>query len=80
MRLEESVSSVELDEDAADTPYIAGETPAEIEDDFGGAVMSSTDHRTMVFSVERRGSEVYQADVRVEEDFTVFGVPLGESR
>jgi len=41
VRLEESVTSKELDEDASYTPNVARITPAQLQDYFGGAVMSS---------------------------------------
>lgn len=38
--LEKSIAGEELDEDAADRPYVAGERPTHTEDDFGRTVVS----------------------------------------
>ena len=38
--LEQGVSSKELDQDAANTPNIAGEAPSKVQDNLGRSVMS----------------------------------------
>jgi hypothetical protein len=72
--LEEGVAGEELDEDAADAPDVAGEAPAEIEDDLGGAVVAGGDDGGVVLVVEGGGAEVDEADVRVEQDAALAGV------
>lgn len=53
MRLEKGVPSEELHEDATDTPDIAGETPAQIQDDLRGPIVSSGHHRRVILIIER---------------------------
>lgn len=43
VRLEQGISSEELDKDAAYTPDITRETPSKVKYDFGGAVVAGRD-------------------------------------
>jgi hypothetical protein len=49
VRLEERIPREELDKDAADTPYIARERPANAKDDLGGSIMTGGNNRRMIF-------------------------------
>ena len=51
---------VELKDDAADAPDVAGLRPAQLEDDLRGAVVPRRHHRAVVLPVERRRAEVDQ--------------------
>ena len=51
---------VELEDDAADAPDVAGLRPAQLEDDLRGAVVPRRHHRAVVLPVERRRTEVDQ--------------------
>ena len=51
---------VELEDDAADAPDVAGLRPAQLEDDLRRAVVPRRHHRAVVLPVERRRTEVDQ--------------------
>ena len=51
---------VELKDDAADAPDVAGLRPAQLEDDLRGAVVARRHNRAVVLPVERRRAEVDQ--------------------
>ena len=52
--LEERVSGVEFEHDAADAPHVARLRPAQLEDDFRCAVVARRHDRAVVLVVERR--------------------------
>ena len=51
---------VELEDDAADAPDVAGLRPTQLEDNLRGAVVPRRHHRAVVLPVERRRTEVDQ--------------------
>lgn len=65
VRLEESVAGKELYQDATYAPYIARKRPTKVEDDLRSTVVSSRDDRRVVFVVECRRAEVYEANLTV---------------
>lgn len=76
MRLEKSISSEELDEDASYTPDVARERPAKAKDDLRGTVMPGRDHRRMIFILECRRSEINQPDLGVQENPPLVGLSI----
>lgn len=67
MGLEQCVACEELDQNASDTPDVARIRPAEAEDDLGSPVMSGRYDGRMIFVLECSGSEIDEADFRVQE-------------
>lgn len=61
--LKESEASVELEYDAPDGPDVAGVRPAELKDDFGGAVVARRHDRRVVLVVEGRRAKIDQTCV-----------------
>ena len=78
--LKQGVTGEELHKDAADTPYIAGKAPAQVQNDFRSAIMPSANDGTMVFVIKGCGAKVDQADVGIKEDPALFGRSLGQGR
>lgn len=60
--LEEGLSGVELYQDAADAPKVAGVGPAQAEDDFGSAVVTGRDDSGMVLLLKGCAAKVYELD------------------
>ena len=71
MGLEEGVTGIELDQDTANTPDVAGITPAQVEDDFWCTVMPRRDDRRVILIVESGRAKVNQPDLCIEQDFPV---------
>lgn len=65
MSLEQSISREEFHEDTPDTPNIAGETPAQVQDNLGSPVVSRGDHRRVVLIIEGGRPEVDQPDLTI---------------
>jgi len=63
--LEEGVACEELDQNATNAPNIAGERPAESEDDFRGTVVSGRHYRGVVFILESCGTKIDEANLGV---------------
>lgn len=76
MCLEESVSGEKFDQNAADTPNIAGEAPAEIQDDFRRAVVAGRHDGGVVFVVESGRTKIDQSDLTVEENATLPSIAV----
>lgn len=56
--LKEGVSGKELNQYAANAPYVARVAPSKVEDDFRRSVVSCGYHRGMVFVIEGGGPKV----------------------
>lgn len=65
VRLEERHPLVQLKENAADAPDVAGVTPAQLEDHLRRPVVPRTDNRTVVLVVEGGRAKVDQPNGRV---------------
>lgn len=76
MCLEESVSGKEFHQNTADAPNIAGEAPAEVQDDFRRAVVASGHDGGVVFVIKRRRAEINQSDLTVEENSALPGIAI----
>lgn len=74
MCLEKCIAREELHEDTSNTPYIAGKTPAQIQDDLGGPIMPGGDDRGVVFVVKRGRTKINESDLTVEENTPLAGV------
>ena len=66
MRLKESITSVELDEDAANAPNVARIAPSQIENDLRGSVVPCRNDCGMVFVIKCCGSKVDKPNLGVE--------------
>ena len=66
MRLEESITSEELDEDTANAPDIARIAPSQVKYDLRCSVVPRRDDGGVVFVVEGCRSKVNKSDLRVE--------------
>ena len=77
VRLEEGVAGVELDENTADAPDVAGKGPPQTEDDLGGPIMARRHDGRMIFVVKGRGAKIDESDVGTSEDFPLSGTPRG---
>lgn len=69
--LEQSVTSVKLYQDAADAPDVAGIGPAEAEDDLGRPIVTGRHDARVVLVLEGGRTKVDEADLRVEQDFSL---------
>lgn len=58
MCLKEGVTGEELDQDAADAPYVARVAPSKVKDNFRRSVVSGGYHRGMIFVIKGCGPEV----------------------
>ena len=66
MRLEESITSEELDEDAANAPNIAWIAPSQVEYDLRCSVVPCRNDRGVVFVVKGCRSKVDKSDLGVK--------------
>ena len=66
--LEKCIPREELNENAANTPDITGETPAQIENDLRCPVMSSGDNRRVILVIEGGRSKINQSNLTIQED------------
>lgn len=66
--LKESEAGVELEDDATDGPYVAGVRPAELQDDFGRAVVPRRHDRRVVLVIKSRRAEIDQTRIRAAND------------
>ena len=66
MRLEESITSEELDEDAANAPNIAWIAPSQVKYNLRCSVVPCGNDCGVVFIVEGCRSKVDKSDLRVE--------------
>jgi len=55
----------ELVNDASDGPNVAGLTPAQLENDFGGAIVTGGHDRRMMLVIKSRGTEIYEPNATV---------------
>lgn len=69
VRLEQSITGKELNQDTPYTPDITREAPSQIQNDLRCAVVSCGDDGRMVFVIECCRTEIDQADLTVEKDF-----------
>lgn len=74
MGLEECITSEKLHQNAPDAPDVARETPAQVEYDFRGSVVSCGDNRGVVFVVKCSGAKVDEPDLAVEKDSPLSGI------
>jgi len=74
--LEQGDTESELEDDAADTPDVAGLAPAELQDDFWSSVVAGGDYRTVVLVVEGGAAEVDEADGGVLDILDVVAAAL----
>lgn len=74
MCLEKGVSGEELNQDTANTPNITGETPSQVEYNFGGTIVSSRNDRGMILVIEGRRTKVDQSNFAVEKDTPLSSV------
>lgn len=74
--LEQGIASEELDQDAANAPYIARKRPAEAENDFRCSIMASANNRGMIFILEGSGSKVDQPDLGIEKHAPLRCLPV----
>ena len=68
MSLEQSVPCEELDQYTADTPNITRETPAEIQNDLWGPVMSGGNNGRVIFVIEGRRPKINQTNLAVQQN------------
>lgn len=68
--LEQSIAGEELDQDAANAPYVARETPSQAQDYLGCAVVAGRHHARMVFVIKRGRAKIDQTDIGIEQDST----------
>lgn len=68
MRLEERVTCEEFHQDTSDTPYVTWETPAQVEDDLRGPIVSRRHHRGMVFVIEGGRTKINQPNLAIKKD------------
>ena len=80
MGLEESVAREELHKYTPDTPDITGETPAQIQNDFGGAVMPGRHDGRVVFIIEGGGAKINEPDLAIEKDSPLPGTAVNCGR
>lgn len=73
--LEKGITGEEFHQDTPNTPYIAGETPSQIQNDLGGSVVTGGNNRGMVLVIKRRGTKVDQSNLAVEKDTPLPGIP-----
>lgn len=66
MRLKESVTREEFDNDATYAPNVAGETPAKLQNDFGSAVVSCWDNWRMVLIVKCGGTKIDKSNLTIQ--------------
>ena len=80
MCLEESISREEFGEDAADTPDITRETPAQIQNDFRGTIVSGRHDGRMILVIERCGAEVDEPNLAIQQYTPLPCTPRGSVR
>lgn len=68
MRLEESIASEELDQDASNAPDIAWIAPSKIKYNLRCSVVPCRNNCGVVFVVEGCRSEVNESDLGIKED------------
>lgn len=76
VRLEEGVAGKELDQDASDAPDVAGERPAESEDDLRRPVVPGGHDRGVVLVLECCRAEINQSDLRVQQHLPLRGLAV----
>lgn len=52
VRLEQSITSEELDQNAANAPNVTGKTPSEVENNLGSTVVAGRDNRGVILVVK----------------------------
>ena len=67
MRLEKRIAGEKLNQDAPDTPDIAGERPAKAKDDLGCPVVAGRHDRGVVLVLEGGRAKINQSNLRVQE-------------
>lgn len=80
MRLEQCVSSKELNKNTTNTPDITRKRPTETEDDLWGPVVPSGHNRRVVLILKGRRSKVNQPDLRVKEHLPLSSLSIDGSR
>lgn len=75
VRLEKRISREELNKNAADTPDVTGETPAQIQNDLRCPVMSSRDNRRVVLVIEGSRPKINQSNLTIQEDASLTCCP-----
>lgn len=65
MCLEERNTQVKLKHDAADRPHITRLSPAKLQNDFRGTVVTCRHNGAVVFMIKRSAAEIYQANVGI---------------
>lgn len=73
MRLEQCVACEELDKDASNTPYVAREAPAQVQDDLRGSVMPGRYNGRMVLVIKGCRTKVDEPDFRIKQDSAELG-------
>ena len=73
--LEKCIAGEELNENAANTPDVTGETPTQIENDLRCPVMSSGDNRRVVLVIEGGRSKINQSNLTIQEDASLTCCP-----
>ena len=73
--LEKRIAREELNKNAADTPDVTGETPAQIQNDLRCPVMSSRDNRRVVLVIEGGRSKINQSNLTIQEDASLTCCP-----
>lgn len=75
MCLEKGISREELNENAANTPDVTRETPAQIENNLRCPVMSSRDDGRVIFVIEGGRSKIDQSNLTIQEDASLTCCP-----
>lgn len=81
--LEKSISGKELYQDTPDTPYITGETPAQVQDDLWCPIVACGHNGRVVFIIKSGRAKVDETNLTVEEDPSlarITGVCVGGGR
>ena len=68
MRLEESITGEEFDEDAANAPNIARIAPSQVKYDLRCSVVSCRNNGGVILIIKRCGTKVNKSDLGIKED------------